>query len=62
MDKKYKATVWLIVFIFIFLIVVTAGVYAYYMSRDLYLGSFNVEVTTKGVDLLKINENDDIVI
>ena len=57
MDNRKKSMIWLVIFIFIFIITCIITTYAYLNVRDVRYGSFNIEVTSKGVDILKFNSS-----
>lgn len=60
MDKKKKTIVWLVLFIFLITMFLTIATYAYFATQDYYSGTFNVELTSKGVDTLAFSSSEDV--
>lgn len=61
MSRKNKAIIWLLIFILLIVLFTSIATYAYFQARELKQGSFNVDVTSKGVDTLKFKASDDAV-
>ena len=59
MDNRKKSMIWLVIFIIIFVAACIVTTYAYLTVKETRYGSFNVEVNSKGVDILKINSSSD---
>lgn len=62
MKRKNVTIVWLLMFIFIIVVVVSLSTYAYRNFKIHYDGSFDIEVNSKGVDVLTFNGKDDVYI
>ncbi|MBQ6841521.1 MAG: hypothetical protein IJO63_05350 [Bacilli bacterium] len=62
MNRKNKTIVWLVLFIFLTVVFVSIATYAYFTAREVFYGSFDVEVNSKGVDTLSFNGSDDVSI
>ncbi len=56
-----KNIIWLILAIMIMVICLSLATYAYYTAKNFYLGSFDVDVSTKGVDIFAFNSSQEIV-
>ena len=53
MSKRNRTIIWLLIFIFLVTLFASVATYAYFSAREVYEGSFNVELNSKGVDTLK---------
>lgn len=59
MSRKNKTIVWLLLFIFLIVVFASLGTYAFFTAREYFYGDFDVEVTSKGVDVLTFVGSDD---
>lgn len=62
MNKKKKTIVWLLLFIFLIVVFTSLATYAYFAAREQFYGGFDVEVTSKGVDVLTFGGSEDALI
>ena len=62
MNKKSKTIIWLLIFIFLTVLFSSIATYAYFSAREIYRGTYDIEVTSKGVDTLRFDSSDDVKI
>ncbi len=55
-----RRTIWLIIAIAVILACLSIATYAYYVGEQKYAGSFNVDIESKGVDILTFNSSKDV--
>lgn len=58
MSRKNKAIIWTLLSILFASLLFVVGTYAYFSTRELYDGTFQIDVTSKGVDTLKFEKAD----
>lgn len=58
MSRKNKTIIWSLLFILFASLLFGVATYAYYVTREIYDGTFQIEVTSKGVDTLKFEKSD----
>lgn len=58
MSNKSKMIIWLLLFILAVVLFLSAATYAYFAAREMYDGSFKVDVTSKGVDTLQFSQSN----
>lgn len=62
MDKRNRIIIWLLLFIFLIVVFVAAGTYAFFTFTEYRKGDFDVEITSKGVDTLTMEGNQDVFV
>lgn len=64
MEEKKNKRIIILLLLLIVVIVTTVGVatFAYFISREIEIGTFEVDVTSKGVDTLQMQGSEDIKI
>ena len=62
MNKREKSVIWLLLLIFLIVVFLASGTYAYFATKDFYHGNFDVEVETKGVDTLEFDTGKSVEI
>ena len=55
-----KRNIWLVVVIIILIISLFLSTYAYFSAKEMYEGTFDVDVTTKGVDTFTFTSSKDV--
>ncbi len=55
-----KRIIWLVIALLVILVSVSVATYAYYVGKELYLGTFDVDIETKGVDILQFDSSEDV--
>lgn len=58
MSRKNKAIVWSLLFILFAGLLFAVGTYAYFSTKEIYEGTFQIDVTSKGVDTLRFEKTD----
>ena len=58
MSNKHKTIIWLLLFILVTALVLFFATYAYFAAREIYEGTFKVDITSKGVDTLRFEKKD----
>ena len=58
MSRKSKTLIWLMIFILILSLVFSIATYAYFSTREIYEGTFKVDINSKGVDTLYYTKTD----
>ena len=62
MKKNQKTIAWLLIFILLIILFVSAGTYAYLNIKDYYEGTFNVDIRSKGIDVFTFEKSRDVFI
>lgn len=60
LTKKQVALIWSIVMMLFAVVSASVAAYAYFYGREYHEGSFNVDVTSKGVDTLLMSSSDKV--
>ena len=55
-----KRIIWLVIALLVILVSVSIATYAYYIGKELYVGSFDVDIESKGVDILQFDSTEDV--
>lgn len=55
-----KRVIWLVLTIMILIICISLATYAYYVAKEIYGGTFAVDVTSQGVDTFTFNSSKDV--
>ena len=58
MSRKNKTIIWSLLFILLAGLMFAITTYAYFSTREVYDGTFQIDVTSKGVDTLKFEKSD----
>ena len=58
MSRKNKAIIWTLLSILFVSLLFVVATYAYFTTRELYEGTFQIDVTSKGVDTLRFEKAD----
>lgn len=59
MDRKNKAIVWLVILILLIVVTASIATYAFFTYRTKIHGDFNVDINSKGVDILSFEGGKD---
>ena len=58
MSNKNKAIIWTLLSILFASLLFVVGTYAYFSTKEIYDGTFQIDVTSKGVDTLRFEKSD----
>ena len=58
MSRKNKVIIWTMLSILFASLLFVVGTYAYFSTKEIYEGTFQIDVTSKGVDTLRFEKTD----